>query len=352
MRSRPITDQALRRWVQDLPPGAFSFVMATGIVSTAIRLVRHPTLSVALLAVAAAGQAGLLALLIARVSRYPGTVVTDARNAEKAFGFFTLVAAFNVLGVRFDLAGDFPVAVALFAASVPVWVVAGYAIPGTLMLGARARPVVDGVNGSWFLWVVATQSLVVSAASIAFERPAVRDSLVPVAVGLWGVGVVLYLMLVGLVTLRLLAQSSNPHTFSPTYWIYMGATAITVLGGSRILRLPAQLPILHATGAVIAGLTYLLWAFGSWWVPLLLIFGFWRHGLQREPVRYESGLWSMVFPLGMYAVGSVLYGQAEHLPFMVTVGEAEAWFAFAAWVLVAASMLTAAARGLTAGRQR
>lgn len=325
--------------VEQLPPDAFSFVMATGIVSTALHLEHQTTLSTALLVVAIVGGLALLGLLVARLARFPRSVLHDAADPERAFGFFTIVAALNVLGVRLAVAGHQPYAVGLAAASVPAWLLLTYAIPGGLMLGRRTEPVVDGVNGSWFLWVVATQSLGVAGATIGHTESDLAQVRAAAAVSLWGIGVVLYLMLVGLVTLRLLSLPANPHAFSPTYWIYMGATAITVLTGSRILDLPSQLPVLRATIPVISGLTFLLWAFGTWWIPLLLVFGFWRHGLRREPLHYEAGLWGMVFPLGMYAVGSLVYGQREHLPFMVSIGTVVVWIAFAAWLLVAIGMI-------------
>lgn len=254
-----------------LPPGAFSFVMATGIVSTALRLVHQPVLSAVLLAAAIAGGVGLLGLSAGRLVRFPRDLLRDATDPERAFGFFTVVAALNVIGLRVDLAGHPAPALGLAAASVPLWLLLTYAIPGGLMLGTRTVPVIRGVNGSWFLWVVATQSLAVAAATIGHDQRDLAGAMASAAVGLWGIGVVLYLMLIGLVTLRLLSLPVNPHTFSPAYWIYMGATAITVLAGAHILALPAGLPALRATAAVVSGLTYLLWAFGSWWIPLLLV---------------------------------------------------------------------------------
>ncbi len=121
----------------------------------------------------------------------------------------------------------------------------------------------------------------------------------------------------------------------------MGATAITVLVGAQILTLPAQLPIMRATTAVVSGLTYILWAFGTWWIPLLVVFGIWRHVIRSEPVRYEAGLWSMVFPLGMYAAASILYGQSEDLTFMVRIARVEVWVAVAAWAAATLAMIVA-----------
>ena len=166
-----------------------------------------------------------------------------------------------------------------------------------------------------------------------------NQSLAAIAVALWGIGVVLYLMLATLVTLRLLTTRNDAAGLGPSYWIYMGATAITVLAGSRILVLPADLPIMVATSAVVSGLTFVLWAFGVWWVPLLVIFGVWRHGIRRVPLRYENGLWSIVFPLGMYSVASMHFGAETHLPLVATLGEIGTWISGAAWLAVAVAMV-------------
>ena len=165
-----------------------------------------------------------------------------------------------------------------------------------------------------------------------------KNALAPLAVALWGVGVVLYLMLAGLVTAHLLDEPVTPHALSPTYWVYMGATAITVLAAAKILALPADLPVLASTGQVVSGLAFLLWAFGTWWIPLLLFFAVWRHLVRGAPVSYEPTLWSMVFPLGMYAAATATYGRTRGLGFMVDIARVEVWAGFAAWLSVAVAM--------------
>jgi hypothetical protein len=66
--------------------------------------------------------------------------------------------------------------------------------------------------------------------------------LAPVAVGLWGIGLVLYLLLISLIFLHWLTVPMTPQTLTPPYWILMGATAIIVLAGARILAFPPRLP--------------------------------------------------------------------------------------------------------------
>jgi hypothetical protein len=43
----------------------------------------------------------------------------------------------------------------------------------------------------------------------------------------------------------------------------MGATAITVLAGARILSLSASLPAVKATAGFVEGFSFALWAFGT-----------------------------------------------------------------------------------------
>jgi tellurite resistance protein TehA-like permease len=264
-------------------------------------------------------------------------VVQDALEPARAFGFFTVVAALNVVGVAFYDPDAPGVTIILGLVSVPLWLLLSYGIPGSLILRSRKKPVSAQVNGSWFLWVVGTQSVATAAAAICtdFPSPALADA----AVALWGIGVLLYLMLATLVTLRLLTTPTDPHTLGPSYWIYMGATAITVLAGSQVLALSDELPVTVVTSGFVSGFTYVLWAFGVWWIPLLVLFGVWRHGLRREPVRYESELWSIVFPLGMYAVASIHFGGQVHLPVLVGIGEVGAWIAGLAWLIVTAAMV-------------
>jgi tellurite resistance protein TehA-like permease len=162
--------------------------------------------------------------------------------------------------------------------------------------------VLDGVNGNWLIWIVATQSLSAAASLLVPAWSSRAGLLAPIAVGLWSIGLVLYLILIALIVLRWLTVAMTPATLGRPYWILMGATAITVLAGARILGLPSTLSIVHATAAFAEGFSFALWAFGTWWIPLLLILGFWRHLRWHWPFSYEPALRSVVFPLGMYSV--------------------------------------------------
>jgi tellurite resistance protein TehA-like permease len=124
----------------------------------------------------------------------------------------------------------------------------------------------------------------------------------------------------------------------------MGATAISVLAGARYLALPAGFPVVRATAGFVEGFTYVLWAFGTWWIPLLVILGSWRHIRRHWPLAYEPTLWSIVFPLGMYSVATLSFGKVAHLNFMEPLSRFMLWVAVAAWAVVAVAFLAQFAR--------
>ena len=330
--------------VRELHPGYFAFVMATGIVSTGAFLLGPSWLSLALLAAASVGLVVLAVALVARLVFYRPSVAADIRAPDRVFGFFTITAGLDVLGVRLALAGH-PLATAILAVlAAAVWLVLTYGVPASLMLTRASDSVLGGVNGAWLLWIVATQSLSIAAAVLVPAWPSQSALLAPVATGLWCVGVLIYLMVVALILLRWLTVPMTPATLGPSYWILMGATAISVLAGARDLALPRTIPVIAATAGFTEGFSFALWAFGTWWIPLLVILGLWRHVRRQWPLTYEPTLWSIVFPLGMYSVATLTFGKAAHLAFMHPIAHVMFWVAVAAWALVAAAFLARLAR--------
>ncbi|HWD03332.1 MAG TPA: tellurite resistance/C4-dicarboxylate transporter family protein [Amycolatopsis sp.] len=331
--------ERIRRWVADLAPASAAMVMATAILSTGLDLFGWRIVSEVFFVVAVFGAVVLAVAYGWRAIAYPGRLAADARDPGKGFGYFTLVAAPNVVGMRLALDHREAAAVVLGLTGAALWLVLTYAIPGTLIMGERGVAPLPRTDGSWFLWVVGTQALAGSAATLAATEHRHMGWLVPLAVVLWGIGAVLYLMLVGVVTVSLLERVVTPHALSPTYWVYMGATAITVQAAAKILAVRAAVPVLTVTREVVSGVAFLLWAFGTWWIPMLLVFAIWRHVVRRSPVGYEPAMWSMVFPLGMYAAASADYGRATGLGFMVTIGRVSVWAGVAAWLAVGALMV-------------
>jgi tellurite resistance protein TehA-like permease len=211
-------------------------------------------------------------------------------------------------------------------------------VPWTAALGHRGRPVLRAANGTWFIWVVASQSVAVLAAAL---EPVIHDGrreLALLAVFSWSVGVFLYAAVGVAVAIAMLLYPLEPEDLTPPYWVAMGATAITVVAGARITQM-ADAPMVIATRGLISGTSVVFWVFGTWLIPPLVAAGVWRHLVHRVPLRYEATLWSIVFPLGMYGVGGHYLGQADNLPIVRSIGADESWIALGAWVITFAAML-------------
>jgi tellurite resistance protein TehA-like permease len=311
--------------------------MASGIISVGTSLEGFVVLSRLLLVVCAAAFVLLVILTAWRFVAYRAAAVEDFMDPRRAFGYFTFVAATNVLGARLAVAGQHTTTAVLLVVSGLVWVVLGYVVPWTAVLGREERPVVVTANGTWFIWVVASQSVAVAAATIEPVFSTGRRELALLAVGSWSVGVFLYGAAAVIVMLRLMLYSFGPQDLTPPYWVSMGALAITVLAGARIVEM-ADAPMVAATRGLIAGLSVVFWAFATWLIPVLVAAGWWRHRRRGVPLPYEATLWSIIFPLGMYAAASIYLGRADSLPIVEDIGQVELWVALAAWALVFGAM--------------
>ncbi|MFX4285637.1 tellurite resistance/C4-dicarboxylate transporter family protein [Janibacter sp. G349] len=328
--------QRIRSAVADLPPGAFAFVMATGIVSIGLDQQGLHLPSLVLLVIAGGAWIVLLVALAARLVAYRGRVITDLRDPRKAFGFYTIIAGTGVVAVRLlDL--DHTVSAVLLAVAAPVGLLLSYAVPWAAVLSRRERPALAEANGTWFIWVVASQSVATTAAGLEPLVGRGQSELAVLAVCAWSVGIVLYAACAVLVALRLTLYPLDVHELSPPYWVSMGAVAISIVAGAKIVEMDST-PIVDATGGLIAGLVVLCWAWATWLIPVLFAVGVWRHVIHRIPLRYESTWWSIVFPLGMYAVAGMYLGRADELPLVEQIGASWLWVAVVAWLYTAGTM--------------
>ena len=330
----------LQGGIRHLFPGYFALVMATGIVSTAVAADGAAGLSAAMLVLGIVCYLVLIACYIWRFASYRPEFLADATGPRTAFSLFTFTAGSDVLGARLAGGGYYTATAVLLVVAGTAWLLLTYGVPLALIIGHGTGSALAGINGTWFLWVVGTQSLAVALASL---QPPLASPLAALALLLWAVGVMLYLIIATLALAGLLHFRVQAAALTPAYWVFMGATAISVLAGAKLLGLPGG-PLLAAVRPVVAGVSVILWAFGTWLIPLLVGLGVWRHLVRRVPLRYDPGLWSMVFPLGMYCVASEALGTALHVSWLVSAGRAGTWVAFAAWAVVFAAMLASLAR--------
>lgn len=322
--------------VKALHPGSFAFVMATGIVSIGMDQQGFTLISRVLLGIGLLAWASLMIALTMRLLNHRDKVIVDVHDPVVAFGFFTIVAGTDVLATRLvDVSWQTSAALLTFAAVVGILL--GYGVPWAAVLSRRERPILPHVNGTWFIWVVASQSVATAAASIQPHVSSGRAEVAILAVAAWSVGIVLYAACAVFVALRILLYPFSPVDLNPPYWVSMGAVAITVVAGSKIVEM-ASTPVLDATSGLIGGLSVLGWAWATWLIPVLFAVGLWRHWYHRIPLRYEATWWSIVFPLGMYAVAGMLVGRADALPIVEAIGSSWLWVGAAAWLFASVQM--------------
>lgn len=329
------------RGLRDLPPVYFALVMATGIISRGLLNDGWPHASRVLLVIGIVAFVLLFAGSVFRLVRYRSEVFADEVDPARSFAFFTVVAGANVLSTRLSEYGLFGPAIGFLVVGSVAWVVLGYALPALLIVRHGVRPALAGADGTWFLWVVGAQSIVVAITALP---AAVAGWLEPVAVAGWSVGVVLYLVVAVLVLGRLFAFPVKPAQLTHSYWVFMGATAITALAGGRILHWTSS-PLIDAVSPVVAGFSVVFWAFGSWLIPLLIGVSVW-HEWARMPLVYEPSLWSIVFPVGMYGVASRSLGTALGVHWMDRLGAGVDIAGAILWLLVMLGMFVSWWRAL------
>lgn len=328
----------LDRAIARLSPGYFALVMATGIISNALYVQDHTVLSGALFAVNLAAYPWLLLLTGLRAVRFPRELWRDLVDPALVFSFFTVVAASDVLGLGLHLRGFAGAAFALWLVALAVWFVLIYFSFAVLTFLNTAHGA-NVVHGGWLIAIVGTESLVILGAVLAPQQGALGTSLFVLVHMLWGVGLGLYAIFITLFAYRIFFFDIGPDDMTPLLWVVMGAAAISTNAGSTLILSDSGMPFLLAMRPFIDGVTLIVWAWATWWIPLLVLFGIWKHVVRRIPLRYSPMLWSLVFPLGMYALASLRLSQAAEFAPLRIVSEAMIWVALAAWAATAFGFL-------------
>jgi tellurite resistance protein TehA-like permease len=335
----------MRLALEGFPPAAFSIVMATGIVSTAAYLNELAPVAWVLLGINVIAFLLVAASNLARVALAPDRERADFRNHAVAPGFFTAVAGTCVLASQFVVLAAFPrVALTLWSAGALLWVGLVYAFFFTMTTLPEKPPIQEGLNGSWMLIVVGTQSVSLTGTLLAPSLGDVRPVVLGLALVLFLLGATFYLMLFTLTLLRFLFFTIDPATLTPPYWIGMGAVAITTLAGSLLVLQSDSWAFLDAVSPFLRAFTLLFWATATWWIPLLLLLGAWRHLSRRVALRYDLQYWSMVFPLGMYAVATRRLAAALDWPGLISLASAFGYVALAAWLAAFVGLIASTLR--------
>jgi tellurite resistance protein TehA-like permease len=255
-----------------------------------------------------------------------------------------------VLGSQFVLiAGNYDVAFALWGMATALWIVMIYGIFAAFSVKDHKPSLADGINGSWLLAVVATQSIAVLSALIAAHWPQpYRLELNFLALSMWLWGGMLYIWMIALIFYRYTFFDFSPGDLSPAYWINMGAMAISALAGSLLITNAPSAPYLRSLLPFLKGFTVFYWATGTWWIPMLVILGVWRYVFRRFPLHYDPLYWGAVFPVGMYAVATLQMARAMDLGFLGWIPRCFVYLAILGWAATFIGFAATMARSLIA----
>jgi len=322
--------------------------MATGIVSIAAHFEGLESIAQALFWANVLFASVLWVLTGARIVRYRDLLVADLTSHARSVLFLTMVAGTCVLGSQFAILTPWiGVARILWFVGIGLWILFTSVFFTVATLREPKPSLAEGINGAWLLVVVSTESVSVLGSLVAptFASP---DGALFLALSAYFVGAMLYILLIALILYRWMFFPLTPDTLTPSYWINMGALAITTLAGSRLILSASRWQLLADIAPFLKGFTLFFWAAGAWWIPLLVIAGIWRHGVEKVPLTYHPQYWSLVFPLGMFTAATFQLSRATGIGFLDAVPHVFIWIALGAWAITFVGMM----RGLARRAQR
>lgn len=328
----------MRNAIRTLYPGYFALIMATGIISNGFYLLELKTLSTALLIVDSAAFLVLIPATVARAIMFPRQLWSDLINPRLVFSFFTIVAGANVFGIQLLMRGNVELAILLWIFSLVVWIPLSYFSFSVLTFRDSAGDA-GIMTGGWLIAIVGAESIAALGAKLSSQVSTGADVIFVIAHAFWGIGIILYGIFVTLFAYRIFFSKVDAEEMNPLFWVVMGAAAITVNAGSAMMVAEDQIGYLSSMHSFVDGISLVLWAWATWWIPLLVIFGVWRHVVMKAPLEYSPMYWSLVFPLGMYTVATWQLAAADQFTFMKQIPDVTIWIAFAAWSITMVGLI-------------
>lgn len=318
-------------WLKNLYPGYFAMTMATGIISIALKQKEYSTLSEILFIYALFIWCIMTILYTWRLLKFPHAVFENLMNPKTTFIFFTFVAATDICGILLFQHGFELIALIAWFIAFIYWSILMYFGFASLCFAHEDREV-NVVHGGWLILIVGTQSLVLLGAKVAPTMGEYASYMMMEIHMLWALGMIFYAIFVTLFCYRIFFFNMKPEDYSPLMWVIMGAAAISANAGSNLLLSDPILPLLVNLHHVIELISIMLWTWATWWIPLLVMIGLWKHFYRKIPLNYEPSMWSIIFPLGMYTVASYNLGVSIDFKPLVYLSSFMLWVAVLAWL--------------------
>jgi tellurite resistance protein TehA-like permease len=336
--------------IASMPPAYFALVMSTGIVSIACHLLGFWFLAVPLFWLNLALYLILWLLTFLRLICYPRQIISDFTSHTRGVEFFTIIAGTCILGNQFYLLREaYSPAAGLWLLGIFLWLFFIYGVLAALIVKDDKPSLAAGINGTWLVATVSTQSIAVLGALLASRVPGHRAEMLFFALCMFLLGGMLYLVIIVMISYRFWFCQLKPEAFDPPFWINAGAVAISTLAGASILANGQGLWLIESTGPFLLGCTILFWACATWWIPLLVILEIWRHLIRGVKLSYAPGYWGLVFPLGMYTVCTIRLSEIARVDFLLEISRYFIYLALTAWFLTFFGLVRSLLRSITSG---
>ena len=350
-RARSTSQLPLER-LRGFHPGWFGAVMGTAIVGVAASM--NPggaaslassarTFSQTMVVIAVVLAVVLVVGYLGRFVLHTDAALADLRDPVAGALYGTLPGGILVLAVAAGAIGP-----TWFSAPTVRDLVAGLAWVGVplafvlsvvlaYLLFVRSELVPETVNGGWFIPPVVNIVVPLVLVSLVPESsPATARALLLASYGFFGMGFVLYLLIVTMLHHRLVLHPLPHAGLAPSLWIGLGPIGVGALAlvkmaaaGTAVFGPAAPAIALASKLAATA-----LWGFGVWWLAaaaLLLV-----HYLRSGPLPYGVGWWGFTFPLGAYTVATLVLAKAWDLSWLGWAGAGLFVLLGLFWLVVAA----------------
>ncbi len=342
----------IREELETFYPGYFALVMATGILSTSAYLLERKSLAMVLFQVNKGLYGILWMLTLIRCVLFPGFFAADLIDHVRGPGFFTIIAGSCVLGSQFVvLEENLTIGVLLWLLGSLLWFVLIYTFITAVTVNESKPALPEGLHGGWLIVVVATQAVSVLGTQVAPSLAEWKEIVLLFSFVMYLLGGMLYLLIISLIFYRFTFFRLEAKEFAPTYWINMGAVAISTFAGATLILNAGQWAFLQEIVSFLKGSTLLFWVTSSWWIPLLFILSIWRHLFKRVSLQYDARYWGMVFPLGMYTAATHQLTKATGISFLSPIPHCFFYIALAAWAVVMAGLVHGLYKSLLASEK-
>jgi tellurite resistance protein TehA-like permease len=145
---------------------------------------------------------------------------------------------------------------------------------------------------------------------------------------------IFYAIFVTIFCYRVFFFPMEAKDYSPLMWVIMGAAAISANAGSSLLLTDPIIPLLVDLQPSVQMISIMLWTWATWWIPLLVMIGLWKHFYKKIPLKYEPTMWSIIFPLGMYTVATNNLALSSEFQPLLLLSRAMLLIALVSWFLL------------------